>query len=146
MPQSIYGQILFAFIVGACLLAFWKGETPERRTGALLLVSTILAFAVQHQADASIKPYLVFAVELFSFVGLGLIAWTSSKTWPIWAASFQTISLSVVIARMAGLHIMASAYVTAVNLAAYGLIGSLIVGTVIVWREREALKSFQTPG
>ena len=140
MPQTIYGQILFGSILIVCLLAFWQGEKTERRAGALILFNAVIDFAIQHQTMPPLRAYLNFASDFVALALLALIAWSSSRSWTIWATSCQAVVVAVIAARLFGLKMMLSAYVTAVNLATYGLVASLAVGVFIIWREREALK------
>jgi hypothetical protein len=140
LPQSIYARVLFAFLVGVCLFALWQGEKTEKRAGALLIFSNVVALAIQHEIRSAVAAYLFLANDLICLTALGVLAWRSPKSWPTWAASCQAVSVAVELAKLLGLHVFVYAYITAVNLATYGLVVSLAVGTFIVWREREALK------
>lgn len=141
MPQTIYGQILFGSILIVCLLALWQGEKAERNAGALILFNTVVDFAIQHQTVQPLRGYLNLASDFVALALLCFIAWKSSRSWTIWAASCQAVTVAVIASRILGLKMMQSAYVSAVNLATYGVVAALAVGTFIIWREREALKT-----
>ena len=89
--------------------------------------------------------YSILAIDIIVLVVLSILAWRSERSWPMWAAAFEAIGVAVHLARAAGLRINGVPYIAAVNLSAFGLTGALLVGTIIVWREREALKGAPLP-
>lgn len=142
---TIYGWTIFGAIVVVCLVAFWLGERDERRAATLLLLSSIAELAIQKYTGLGNKQYGVFAVDLLTLIMFAVIAWRSKRSWPIWATSCQAISVVAWLAGIVGFRVAQVANVAAVNLAIYGVVASLAVGTFTVWREREALRSFGEP-
>ena len=145
MPQSIYTQVLLLIIVCVSLFAFWQGEREERQAAAVLVMTNMGELLVQQLMGVFSKQYGAFAIDLAAMGLLGMIAWRSTRGWPIWAASFQAVSAAVLLAGLAGLRVSQQAYAAAVNLADYGVVGSVAVGVFMVWREREALAGSSRP-
>ena len=131
------GVIVF---VAVCALAILKGGRVEQMGAGLLLVSWAASTSAQLDVGVFSTQYAVMAIDVIDLVIYSILAWRSDRSWPMWAAAFQAIEVAVHIARAAGLRISGVPYITAVNLSAYGVMGALLVGTIIAWREREALK------
>ena len=132
-----YAEIIYVLV---CAFAILKGDRTERLGAGLLLVSWAASASAQHSAGLLNTQYSILAIDIIVLVVLSVLAWRSERSWPMWAAAFEAIGLAVHIARAAGLRIGGVPYIAAVNLSAFGLTGALLVGTIIVWREREALK------
>ena len=84
--------------------------------------------------------YAVMAIDIIMLIVFSVLAWRSDRSWPMWAAAFQAIGVAVNLGKASGLRINGFLYIVAYNLSAYYVAGALLVGTIIVWREREALK------
>jgi hypothetical protein len=132
---------IVVWLVG-CAFALWKGETMERAAGATLLIAW-LASTVAWGAAKHHTTFAVLLIDLVAFAVLAGIAWKSTRAWPIWAAALMAMQTVTEIVYTFNLGIGAQAYDITQWTASSGVIGALIVGTFIAWREREALKSFQ---
>ncbi|HWE47566.1 MAG TPA: hypothetical protein VG407_16215 [Caulobacteraceae bacterium] len=131
------GVIVFVVV---CAFAILKGGRVEQMGAGLLLVSWAASTSAQLDVGIFSTQYAVMAIDVVDFAIYSILAWRSDRSWPMWAAAFQAIEVAVHVARAAGLRISGLPYITAVNLSAYGVMGALLVGTIIAWREREALK------
>lgn len=139
MTFSIYLQILLAVIIAVAFLAFWQGERDEKAAAGIVITANVCEVLVQQLAGVHGKQYGALVIDAVALVLFGVIAWRSVRSWPIWATSFQAVSTSVLLAGVVGMRVGQNAYAAAVNLADYGVLGSLGVGVFLAWREREAL-------
>jgi hypothetical protein len=130
------GSIIFVLV---CAFAILKGDRTERLGAGLLLVAWAASINAQLAEGMLNTQYAVLAIDVIVLAILSVLAWRSERSWPMWAAAFQAIGVAVHIARGAGLRISGVPYIAAVNLSAYGVMAALLVGTIIVWRERDAL-------
>jgi hypothetical protein len=124
-----------------CGVALSLGGTTERQGAAIYFVSWIGSMMVM--GDNLAFGYLALtAIDVVMFGCLALLAWKSGRAWPAWASAFQAIELLADISKDLGLKVNGIAMYSAVNIASYGVIATMIIGAVVAWREREALKSF----
>jgi hypothetical protein len=88
------GMGFFIFAVGFALL---RGGAPERWF-ALVLVAMLLVDRAVHPfldaTDAASIDRLHLAIDLASFGAMLLIMIRARRFWPIWACSFQLLSLA----------------------------------------------------
>ncbi len=131
------GTIIFVLV---CCFAILKGEMTERLVGGLLLVSWGASLASQQALGLLRAQYPVMAIDIIDLMVFSFLAWKSRRSWPMWAAAFQAIAVAVNIGKAAGLRIDGVLYLIAYNLTAYYVAAALLIGTIIVWREREALQ------
>jgi hypothetical protein len=132
------GTILFVLV---CCFAVVKGEASERLVGGLLLVSWGASLAAAQIGFMQKQyAYAVMAIDIIDLIVFGVLAWKSHRSWLTWATAFQAVAVTVNLGRAAGLRIGGVLYVIAYNLTAYYVAAALLIGTFIVWREREALK------
>jgi hypothetical protein len=95
----------------------------------LIQADTILY--VEFQPGLFVLDIAMLAV----FVGL---AWRYRRSWPIWAAACQMIVLTTHIAFPLVKAAPIEAFYTVLNLAGYGILVALGVGTFWAWQDRRA--------
>lgn len=139
MFQTIYSQIVLSAAVVVVIFVFLKGDEPERIGAAsyalLVLATTMISDA---SADVSVPRWGVMGLEtllLLVFIG---IAWQSRRTWPIWAAAFQSLVVTGHVLVVLNLRPPTNAWAAVVNMANYGLLGAMAIGTFWAWQERRA--------
>ncbi|MNI09817.1 hypothetical protein D3C73_629040 [compost metagenome] len=82
-------------------------------------------------------PILVIDLVVLSiFVAL---VWKAPRTWPVWASAFQLLSVTSHVMVLMKLRPEISAFYTVINMAGYGIIIALAVGTFFAWQERRAV-------
>ena len=126
-------------LLGALILAFFKGGAVEKR-GALVL----LAMATWQYSASFLVPPRFVATDNISLIGdmiglggFALIALNARRTWPIWASAFQLLSLSGHFARSVELSFAPIIYSWMRTLPTAGAILALLLGTLFhMWRIR----------
>ena len=68
----------------------------------------------------------------------GGLAWKFHRTWPIWAASLQLIIVMSHLVILFGLRGGMMSFYTILNLAGYGILAIIGLGTFWAWQERRA--------
>lgn len=136
MFETLYSQIGGLIMVSVCVFALWQGDQPERVGAGAYLLAWLLTLVIQNDAQlTSLQPPMlaIDVVVLGIFVGL---AWKSHKTWPLWAAAFQLLATMAYFVPMVDARLPAWSYLTVVNIAGYGVLASLGIGTFWAWQER----------
>jgi hypothetical protein len=142
--ETIYSQVLVGFLVLAVGFALLKGDETERLGGAALALIMIAGVATEDGSSLSFARWAPMAFDivlLLIFIGL---AWHSRKSWPIWAAAFQALIVTGHVMVAANLRPPSDAFAAVNNMANYGLLVSLAVGTFWAWQERRALEQMNS--
>lgn len=138
--ETIYSQLVLAAAVLVVTFALLKGDEPERMGAAAYAMVFLAVVMIRGQTSLSLPQWGPMALEtvlLVVFVGL---AWHSRRAWPVWAASFQALVVTGYILIAANLRPPPNAVAAVVNMANYGLLAALAVGTFWAWQERRALE------
>jgi hypothetical protein len=98
---------------------------------AAMLIQADTNLYVEFQPGLFVLDIAMLAV----FVGL---AWRYRRSWPIWAAACQMIVLTTHIAFPLVKAAPIEAFYTVLNLAGYGILVALGVGTFWAWQDRRA--------
>jgi hypothetical protein len=137
--MSLVDTINSGLLLLTCLAAVWKGGPPERIGGVLYLLSWLPSVAVWASLGLMKGTVPVLPLDTAVLIAFGYMSWKSGRAWLMWAAAFQSIDVSIHFATLLDLRVSHAAYFWSLCLSAYGVIGSIAVGTFNAWREREAL-------
>lgn len=138
MFETISTQIGAAVMVAVAGFAFLKGERPERIGIGAYLLAWLATILVQSQLGFDSAPWLVFAVDVAVLVVFIALTWKSHRSWPIWASGLQLLIVMSHIARITNLNPPTLVVITVFNLASYGILVSIAIGTFWAWQERRA--------
>jgi hypothetical protein len=126
-----------AIFVAVCAFAIWKGGEDERLVGAALAIAAIATpFLKDHRWLG--PQWGVFAVDAAFFGLMLVIAFRTSKFWPLAAAGFQLLGLLTHAAMLIDKSVRAWAYVTAGVIWSYLILAALALGTWNTWRGARA--------
>ncbi|MBX9617053.1 MAG: hypothetical protein K2X25_15785 [Caulobacteraceae bacterium] len=139
MWDTLYSQLFLLPVVLVGILAFAKGDEPERLAMGAYLLGWLAAMLVQDgQAIHGSWQLGLFALDVVMLLVFGGIAWKFRRNWPIWAAALQLIVLVshvvIVIDPRAGMR----SFYTVLNLASYGILLTIGIGSFWAWQERRA--------
>ena len=123
--------------VGVCTYALWRGERPERLTGGAALVAWAATLAVFNRSDLINPQAGILIVDVAFLAFLGWIAFSTGRMWASFATAFQFLTVLSHLAITLDLRIRVLAYLTALALWAYLVLGALLVGTIAVHRRRK---------
>ena len=139
MLDTLYSQIGLLPMVLVGILAFTKGDEPERLAMGAYLLGWMAGMLLQDDSGlhASWQPGL-FALDVAMLLVFGGIAWKYRRSWPIWAASLQLIIVMSHVVILFDHRAGMSAVYTVMNIASYGILLSIAVGAFWAWQERRA--------
>lgn len=139
MLDTLASQIALLFIVAIGVFAFWKGGDPERLGMGAWILGWMAAMLIQQDG----KLYVSFQIGLFLLDGAMLavlvgLAWRFRRSWPVWAAACQLIIITSHVAFPLAKAASMEAFYTVLNLAGYGILIAIGVGTFWAWQDRRA--------
>lgn len=139
MLDTLYSQIglLPAVLVG--IFAFWKGGEPERFGMGAWVLGWMAAMLIQPDTRLYVGfQWGLFVLDIAMLLVLTALAWRYRRSWPIWAAACQTVILTAHIAFPLVNAAPIEAFYTVLNLAGYGILIAIGVGTFWAWQDRRA--------
>lgn len=139
MLDTLYSQIGLLPMVLVGILAFTKGDEPERLAMGAYLLGWMAGMLIQ--ADSAQGPHWqpgLFALDVIMLLVFGGLAWKLRRTWPIWAASLQLIIVMSHLVILFDLRGGMMSFYTILNLASYGILVAIGFGAFWAWQERRA--------
>jgi hypothetical protein len=139
MLDTLYSQIGLLPMVLVGIFAFTKGDEPERLAMGAYLVGWMAGMLLQSDGDVLThwQPGL-FALDVVMLLVLGGLAWKFHRNWPIWAASLQLIIVMSHLVILFDMRPGIMSFYTILNLAGYGILLAIGLGTFWAWQERRA--------
>jgi hypothetical protein len=139
MPDTLYGQLGLLPMVLIGIFAFTKGDEPERVTMGAYLLAWMASLLFQDDAGLHNNwQWGILALDILMLSVFGGVAWKTRRSWPLWAAALQLVVVMSHIVIMFDLRPGMSAFYTIVNIASYGILLTIGVGTFWAWQERRA--------
>ena len=139
MLETTWTQIGLAIIALASAFVFLKGDEPERIGAGAYVIAVFATSLLNDQGSlygVQLGPLAVDLALLAAFVAL---AWKSRRTWPVWAAAFQGLSVcSLLLPLVDPRPPLAAVYLT-VNVTTFAVLASIVVGAAVAWRDRRRL-------
>lgn len=125
--------IFWAFLLGVCAYAFWRGRNDERLAAGACLAATILTVWVIPPVTLrySALDWAQIAIDLAMLATFVTIALKSDRFWPLWIAGLQlTMSMSHLMKAIES-DLIARVYAAAAVFWSYPI---LIIIFVASWR------------
>ena len=138
MFDTLASQLGAILVVLVCAFAFMKGDETERFAAGAYVLGWFASMLLQTDGELYEVQWGVFGVDLVMLVVLGALVWKSKKSWPVWAAACDLLIVMSHIVLMVDIRPPMVAFITVVNLAGYGVLLSLAIGTFWAWQERRA--------
>ena len=138
MFDSLWSQVGAILVVGVCVFAFLKGDEPERIAAGAYILGWFASMLLQTDGELYEVQWGVFAVDTAMLLVLVGLIWKSKKTWPVWAAACDLLIVMSHVVLMIDVRPPMMAFLTVLNLAGYGVLISLAIGTFWAWQERRA--------
>ncbi|WP_420478612.1 hypothetical protein [Brevundimonas sp. FT23028] len=138
MFDTLASQIGFAIAVLVTAFAFLKGDEPERVGAGAYMLGLFASQLVQDKGFSGSPQWPLMAIDaVFLAVCIGL-AWKSRRAWPIWVCALQSLIVASHLLTLVDLRPPPGAFFAVINLASYGVLVAIAVGTFWAWQERRA--------
>ena len=131
-------QIGAVFVVVVCGFAFMKGDETERLAAGAYILGWFASLLLQTDETHRRVQWGMFAVDTAMLLFLAGLVWKSRRTWPVWAAACQLLIVMSHVVLMVDVKPPLNAFLVVVNLAGYGVLIALAVGTFWAWQDRRA--------
>ncbi len=139
MLDTLYSQLglLPAVLVG--VFAFWKGGEPERFAMGAWVLGWMAAMLIQPDGHVYVGfQWPLFLLDAAMLAVFSSLAWRYRRSWPVWAAACQLVVLMAHIAFPLAKAASMEAFYTVLNVAGYGILIAIGVGTFWAWQDRRA--------
>ncbi|MND78150.1 hypothetical protein D3C77_190520 [compost metagenome] len=98
-----------------------------------------LSILIQKYLGYAAMQWPILVIDLVVLSIFVALVWKAPRTWPVWASAFQLLSVTSHVMVLMKLRPEISAFYTVINMAGYGIIIALAVGTFFAWQERRAV-------
>jgi hypothetical protein len=129
------GAVLTVLVVA---FAFLKGDEPERVAAGGYVVLWFASLLIQNDGASGGTQWGLMAIDTIMLAVFAGLAWKSRRTWPVWAAAFQSLTVMSHILTLVDIRPPMSAFYAVINLASTGILSVLAIGTFWAWQERRA--------
>jgi hypothetical protein len=139
MLDTLYLKLALLPMILVGLFAFAKGDEPERLAMGAYLLGWLATILVQDDGRLyQIFQWKLFALDVAMGIAFGYVVWQSRRTWAVWATAMQLLVIMSHIVYLFDVRPPIAAFYTVVNLASYGILVAIGVGTFWAWQERRA--------
>lgn len=138
MFDTLPTQIGAALTVAVCVFAFLKGDEPEKIGAGSYVFLWFASTLIQRDRDIYNLPWSMFALDTIMLLILGALAWKARRSWPVWASALQLLAVTSHVMVFLDLRPSLSAFYTVLNIASYGVLLCIAIGTFWAWQERRA--------
>lgn len=134
LPTQI-GAGLTVLVVG---FAFLKGEEPERIAAGGYVLAWFATLLIQAEGPTQGTQWGLMGIDLIMLTVFIALAWKSRRAWPVWAAGLQSLIIMSHLLTLVDLRPSLMAFYAVVNMASYGILLVIAIGTFWAWQERRA--------
>ena len=138
LTDTLLSQIGTAIAVAVIGFAFLKGDEPERVGAGAYALGLLASLLLQDDSRLSGPQWAVMAVDTILLAVYAGLAWKSRRSWPVWASALLTLIVMTHVLMAIDLRPPLAAFYAVMNLASYGILLALALGTVRAWQDRRA--------
>ena len=136
--DTLYSQIGAAVAVLVIGFAFLKGDEPERVGGGAYALGLLASLILQDDARLSGTQWALLGIDTVMLAAFAGLVWKSRRSWPVWASALQALIVMSHLLTIVDIRPPLSAFYTVINMASYGILLTLAIGTFWAWQERRA--------
>lgn len=132
-----------AILIGCiCIFAFTKGEKIEKIGATGYLMAWLLTLLIGEAfGDEETGNWMLFLIDLALLGMFATIVWKAPRNWPIWACALQILIVAGQVLILTGFSTPILSYYRVVNMASFGILVAIAVGTFFAWQEKRAVES-----
>lgn len=138
MFDTVYAQIGTAISLGLVAFAFFKGDEPERVAAGAFALALLASLLLQNDSQLTGPHWGLMAVDTVLLGVYAALAWKSRRSWPVWASALQALIVMSHVLTVIDLRPPLAAFYAVINLANYGILLAIAIGTFGAWRDRRA--------
>lgn len=138
MFETLASQIGAAVAVCVTAFAFLKGDDPERIGAGAYILGFLASLLVQDTGQLYGTNWALMAIDTAMLAVLAGLAWKTDRAWPVWACALQSVVVLSHVLTIVDVRPPLAAFYAVINMASYGLLVTIAVGTFWAWQNREA--------
>jgi len=138
MFDTLSAQIGAFFVVVVCAFAFLRGDRPERIASGAYILCWFASLLMQDSEHAYRAEYAMTGIDIFLLIVLAALSWKSKRNWPVWASALQLLVVMSHVVSFVDKKPPVFSILAAINLAGYGVLVAIAVGTFWAWQDRRA--------
>lgn len=138
MLDTLSSQVGAVVTVSVVAFAFLKGDEPERIGAGAYGLGWFASLLVQNDSQLYGVQWGMFALDILMLGVLAALVWRARRAWSVWAAAAQLLVVTSHVMALTDVRPPLASVYLAMNLAAYGILASIAIGTFWAWQERRA--------
>lgn len=138
MFDTLPTQIGAGLTIAVVAFAFLKGGEPERIAGGAHVLAWFASLLIQADGSNGGTQWGMMGIDVVMLGVYAGLAWKSDRSWPVWASALQSLVVMSHLLKFVDIRPPEAAFVAVVNLASYGILLVIAIGTFWAWQERRA--------
>lgn len=138
MFDTLYSQVGVALGSLVIAFAFLQGDRLVRAGAAAWALSLLASLLLQNDSQLYGPQWGLMAVDVAVWPVYAALAWRSRRAWPIWAAALQSLVVMSHVLTLVDFRPPIVAFYAVINLAGYGILLAIALGTAQAWRDHRA--------
>lgn len=139
MFDTLYAQIGTAISLVVVAFAFLKGDEPERVGAGAFALALLASLLLQNDSQLTGPQWGLMVIDTIMLGVYAALAWKSRRSWPVWASALQALIVMSHVLTVIDLRPPLAAFYAVINLANYGILLAIAIGTFGAWRDRRAV-------
>lgn len=138
MFQTLFSQVGLACAIAVTAFAFLKGDEPERIGASVFMLGFFGSKLVQDLSFLGGVQWNLMAIDIIVLIVFSALAWKSGRAWPVWVCALQSLIVMSHVTTILDIRPPMGAFYAVMNLASYGILIAIVVGTFWAWQDRRA--------
>ena len=138
MFETLASQIGAFFAVCVTAFAFIKGDEPERIGAGAYILGFLASLLMQDTGQLYGTNWALMAIDVVMLGVYAALAWKTNRAWPVWVCALQSVSVLSHVLTIVDVRPPLAAFYAVINLASYGILIAITVGTFWAWQDRRA--------
>lgn len=133
--------VFLTLLLLCCGYALWRGGAPERVAAGAQILAFAINLPLHYALEGSEYGRTISAtalIDLLLLLGLVVLAWRSTRYWPLWIAGWQLAALIAHLAKTLDPTMQATGYAIQAQIWAYPMLVATAVGAIRHQRRRRA--------
>ncbi|MFA4952007.1 hypothetical protein [Brevundimonas sp.] len=138
MFETLASQIGAVFAVCVTAFAFLKGDEPERIGAGAYILGFLASLLMQDSGQLYGTNWALMGIDTVMLCVYAGLAWKTNRAWPVWVCALQSIIVLSHVLTIVDVRPPLAAFYAVINLASYGILVAISVGTFWAWQDRRA--------
>lgn len=138
MLTTLASQIGAVFAVCVTAFAFLKGDEPEKIGAGAYILAFLASLLAQDAGQFYGTNWVLAVIDVIMLCVYAGLAWKTNRAWPVWVCALQSIIVLSHLMPLVDVRPPQYALLAVINLASYGVLITIAVGTFWAWQDRQA--------